>query len=213
MTPFSREPSEAETEQNPSIILASASISRANLLRSAGIEFETIPAKIDEESVKTSLRAENTSATQCAETLAELKAVKISQNHTNALVVGADQLLECNGEWFDKPANIAGARAHLVSLRGQTHVLATSVVVALSGARIWHYSATPRLTMRGFTDSFLDDYLMRVGSAALLSVGAYQLEGRGVQLFSHIDGDLYTILGLPLLELLSFLRGHSVVSS
>jgi septum formation protein len=196
-----------------SVILASASSSRANLLRSAGIAFEPIPAKVDEDSLKMSLRAENATAAQCAETLAELKAVKISQKHSSALVVGADQMLECNGKWFDKPSDMAGAKANLKSLRGHTHILATSVVVAMNGARIWHHNAAPSLTMREFTDSFLNDYLSGVGSAALSSVGAYQLEGCGVQLFSRIEGDFFTILGLPLLELLSFLRGHSVVAT
>jgi septum formation protein len=199
--------------ESTSIILASASSSRANLLRSAGVIFDTIPAKVDEDSVKESLAAEGASATQCAETLAELKAVKISQRQPNTLVVGADQLLECGGKWFDKPADMAGAKTHLETLRGNTHILATSVVVAMNGARIWHHNAAPRLTMRTFTDTFLIDYLTDVGPAALLSVGAYQLEGRGVQLFNRIDGDFFTILGLPLLELLAFLRGHNLVAT
>jgi len=195
------------------VVLASASSSRANLLRSAGITFDTIPAKVDEDAVKESLGAEGASAVQCAETLAELKAVKISQRHPNTLVVGADQLLECEGKWFDKPVDMAGAKTHLETLRGQTHILATSVVVAMNGARIWHHNASPSLTMRTFTDTFLRDYLVDVGPAALSSVGAYQLEGRGIQLFDRIDGDFFTILGLPLLELLTFLRGHNVVST
>tara|TARA_R110000868_G_scaffold49607_8_gene159742 strand:- start:438 stop:1073 length:636 start_codon:yes stop_codon:yes gene_type:complete len=199
--------------QNRHVILASASSSRANLLHAAGLAFETIPAKVDEDSIKASLQAEEASASQCAETLAELKAVKISQRQPNALVIGADQLLECNGKWFDKPVDMAGAKTHLLSLRNQTHILATSVVVALNGARIWHHNAAPSLSMRAFTTEFLDDYLDHVGTAALTSVGAYQLEGRGIQLFSRIEGDFFTILGLPLLELLSFLRGHDVVGT
>lgn len=213
MTALTQNTAPSDRNTDRAVILASASSSRANLLRSAGIAFESIAARVDEDSVKESLRAENATAAQCAETLAELKAVRISQRHSNALVVGADQLLECNGKWFDKPTDMAGAKAHLESLRGHTHVLATSVVVAMNGARIWHFNAAPSLTMRTFSDGFLDDYLARVGPAALTSVGAYQLEGRGVQLFSRIEGDFFTILGLPLLELLSFLRGHSVVAT
>ncbi len=193
------------------LILASASKSRATLLRAAGIAVEIIPAHADEDAVKASLKAEDATAAQCAETLAELKAIQVSQRHHNALVIGADQMLECDGVWFDKPANMAGARDHLVNLRGKTHALPTAVAVALNGARIWHHVAIPRLTMRPFTDAFIDSYLALAGPAVLTSVGAYQLEGPGAQLFSRIDGDFFTILGLPLLELLAFLREHNVV--
>ncbi len=120
------------------VILASASKSRATLLRAAGVNVEIVPAHADEEAVKNALKAEGATAAQCAETLAELKAVQVSQRHDNALVIGADQMLECEGAWFDKPADMAGARNHLVALRGKTHVLPTAVCVALNGARIWH---------------------------------------------------------------------------
>jgi len=193
------------------LILASASKSRATLLRAAGIDFQVLPAHTDEDSVKASLKAEGATAAQCAETLAELKAVQVSQRHHEALVIGADQMLECEGAWFDKPVDMAGARNHLINLRGRTHVLPTSVAVALNGSRIWHHGALPRLTMRAFSDAFIDDYLNAVGNAALTSVGAYQLEGRGAQLFTRIEGDFFTILGLQLLELLAFLREHGVV--
>ena len=199
--------------QRRSLILASASKSRATLLRAAGVAVEIIPAHTDEDSVKASLKAEDATAAQCAETLAELKAVQVSQRHDNALVIGADQMLECDGAWFDKPADMAGARDHLVNLRGKTHALPTAVAVALNGARIWHHVAVPRLTMRPFSDAFIDGYLALAGPAVLSSVGAYQLEGPGAQLFSRIDGDFFTILGLPLLELLAFLREHDVVAT
>ena len=199
--------------QRRSLILASASKSRATLLRAAGVAVEIIPAHTDEDSVKASLKAEDATAAQCAETLAELKAVQVSQRHDNALVIGADQMLECDGAWFDKPTDMAGARDHLVNLRGKTHALPTAVAVALNGARIWHHVAVPRLTMRPFSDAFIDGYLALAGPAVLTSVGAYQLEGPGAQLFSRIDGDFFTILGLPLLELLAFLREHDVVAT
>ncbi|MBD25115.1 MAG: septum formation protein Maf [Candidatus Marinimicrobia bacterium] len=199
-------------ETRQPVILASSSLSRAKVLRSAGLKFDIIPAKVDEDGVKTTLRAEGASAAQCAETLAELKAVKVSQSHPRALIVGADQMLECNGRWFDKPTSMEGVKTHLLSLRGQTHTLATSVVVALNGSRIWHHNAGPSLSMRNFTTNFLDEYISEVGEVALSSVGAYQLEGRGVQLFDNIEGNFFTILGLPLLELLSFLREHKVVT-
>ena len=199
------------TQRRP-LILASASKSRATLLRAAGVAVEIIPAHTDEDSVKAALKAEDATAAQCAETLAELKAVQVSQRHDNALVIGADQMLECDGAWFDKPKDMAAARGHLVNLRGKTHALPTAVAVALNGSRIWHHVAVPRLTMRPFSDGFIDGYLALAGSAVLSSVGAYQLEGPGAQLFSRIDGDFFTILGLPLLELLAFLREHDVVA-
>ena len=151
------------------LILASASKSRATLLRAAGIAVEIIPAHADEDAVKASLKAEDATAAQCAETLAELKAIQVSQRHHNALVIGADQMLECDGVWFDKPANMAGARDHLVNLRGKTHALPTAVAVALNGARIWHHVAIPRLTMRPFTDAFIDSYLALAGAARVLA--------------------------------------------
>jgi septum formation protein len=195
------------------IILASASKSRANLLRAAGVAVEIVPAHADEESVKASLKAEGATAAQCAETLAELKAVQVSQRYPEALVIGADQMLECAGVWFDKPADLHVARNHLVAMRGKTHVLPTAVAVALNGSRIWHHVALPTLTMRTFGDDFIDAYLQTAGTAVLSSVGAYQLEGPGAQLFSRVDGDFFTILGLPLLELLGFLREHEAAPS
>ena len=194
------------------IILASASKSRANLMRAAGITFDIVPAHADEDSVKASLKAEGATAAQCAETLAELKAVQISQRHHEALVIGADQMLDCDGIWFDKPKDMDGARSHLLLLRGKTHVLPTAVCVALNGSRIWHHVAQPRLTVRDFSDAFIETYLEAAGTAVLSSVGAYQLEGPGAQLFTRIDGDFFTILGLQLLELLGFLREHGAVT-
>jgi septum formation protein len=194
------------------VILASASKSRANLLRAAGVPYEIFPAAVDEDAVKVTLRREGATAQKCAETLAEFKAVKVSRERPNDLVIGADQMLECDGTWFDKPRDIEGARSHLMQFRGRVHTLPTTVAVALNGAVIWHHSAAPRMTVRDFSDQFLDAYLAEVGDAVTSSVGAYHLEGRGAQLFTKIDGDFFTILGLPLLELLSFLREHQVVT-
>ncbi len=194
-----------------SVILASASKSRANLLRAAGVAYEIVPADVDEDAVKATLRREGASVQKCAETLAEYKAVKVSQQRPTNLVIGADQMLECEGVWFDKPRDLEGAKSHLVRLRGKVHTLPTSVAVALNGAVIWHHNAAPRMTVRDFSDAFLDAYLADVGEAVTSSVGAYHLEGRGAQLFTKIDGDFFTILGLPLLELLTFLREHQVV--
>ncbi len=193
------------------VVLASASKSRANLLRAAGIPHEIVPADVDEDTVKTTLQREGASAQKCAETLAEFKAVKISRSRPNDLVIGADQMLECGDLWFDKPRNMEGARSHLLRLRGKVHTLPTSVAVALNGAVIWHHNAAPQMAVRDFSDAFLDTYLAEVGDAVTSSVGAYHLEGRGAQLFTKIEGDFFTILGLPLLELLAFLREHQVV--
>ena len=193
------------------LILASASKSRANLMRAAGLQFEVVPAHVDEDAIKASMKAEEASAADCALALAEFKAGTVSQRHPEALVIGADQMLDCGGIWFDKPKDVAGARNHLLTLRGKTHLLPTSVAIALNGAPIWHHTATPRLTVRPFSDAFIDGYLAAVGDAVTSSVGAYHLEGRGAQLFSKVDGDFFTILGLPLLELLAFLREHRIV--
>ena len=195
----------------PRLILASASKSRANLLRAAGVSVEIIPANTDEDSVKASMKAEDATVAQCAEMLAELKALQVSQRTPGALVIGADQMLECEGQWFDKPKDLDGARQHLRTLRGKTHVLPTAVAVALNGSCIWHHVAFPKLTARAYSDAFIEEYMQMTGDAVLSSVGAYQLEGPGALLFSEIEGDFFTILGLPLLELLGFLREHRAV--
>ena len=152
------------------VILASASKSRAALLSAAGVPFEAVPAHADEEAVKVALKAEGASAAQCAEVLAELKAVQVSQRYPGTLVIGADQMLECDGIWFNKPADLNAARGHLVALRGRAHHLPTSAAVALNGSRIWHANASPRLRMRPMTDAYIEHYLANVGTAALSSV-------------------------------------------
>jgi septum formation protein len=194
------------------VILASGSQTRLTLLRHVGLSVEALAPSVDEQEMKAAFLAERAPAEACAEALAELKAVRISQRHPGALVIGADQMLDCNGVWFDKPADEAHARAHLQALRGKTHRLVTAAVVARNGRRIWHTIDTARLTMRPFGDAFLDDYLRRVGPAVLSSVGAYHLEGLGAQLFSRIEGDFFTILGLPLLPLLGFLRDQGALA-
>lgn len=194
----------------PLLILASASPSRRQLLANAGLAFEVEPSGIDEDEVKRSLLAERASPQEIAESLAELKAARVSARRGTAMVVGADSTLACNGRLFDKPPTMEAARKQLLALRGQTHELFSSVVVARSGARLWHWSERARLTMRPFSEPFVDAYLARAGEQVLHSVGAYQLEGLGAHLFSRVDGDYFTILGLPLLPLLSFLQGHGV---
>lgn len=194
------------------LVLASTSITRQRLLREAGLRFDSQAPGVDEDEVKVSLKAESAGAAQIAETLAELKALRVSARRPGALVIGADQVLDCNGVLFDKPPDLAHARAQLQALRGKTHVLATAVCVSQNGARLWHHNAQARLAMRPFSDAFLDDYLKAAGEDVLGSVGVYRLEGLGAQLFSRIDGDFFTILGLPLLPLLDFLRGRGVLA-
>jgi septum formation protein len=193
------------------VILASGSTIRATVLRNAGLVFEVVPPQVDEGELKRALQAERAPAEACATALAELKAQRVSSKNPDALVIGADQMLECDGAWFDKPADRAGAVAHLRALRGKTHALVGAVVVAQADRILWRHVERARLTMRGFDDAFIDRYLDAVGDAVLQSVGGYQLEGLGVQLFSHVDGDHFMILGLPLLPLLDILRQHKVV--
>lgn len=192
------------------LILASASPSRRQLLSNAGLAFEIEPSGVDEDEVTRSLQGERASAQDIATTLAEMKAVRVSSRHPTSFVIGADSTLACNGRLFDKPATLAAARQQLLALAGQTHELISSVVVAKAGARLWHWSERARLTMRPFSESFLDAYLACAGQAVCASVGAYQLEGLGAHLFSRIEGDYFTILGLPLLPLLSFLADHGI---
>ena len=192
------------------LILASASPSRRQLLTNAGLSFEIEPSGVDEDEVTRSLLGEQASPQDIATTLAEMKAVRVSQRHGAALVIGADSTLACNGRLFDKPPTLAAARQQLLALAGQTHQLSSSVVVAKGGARLWHWSERALLTMRPLSESFLDAYLARAGQSVCASVGAYQLEGLGAHLFSKIDGDYFTILGLPLLPLLSFLADHGI---
>lgn len=197
----------------PALWLASASTARAELLRGAGIPVEIEPARIDEGEVKASMRAENATAEMVAETLAEMKAARVARRHADALVIGADQMLVCEDRWYDKPATIDDARRHLQALRGKQHALVSALCVMRNDTRIWHHREYARLTMRPFSDAFLDDYLAASGPEVLESVGAYRLEGLGIQLFSKIEGEYTTILGLPLLPLLDFLRGHGVVKT
>lgn len=196
-----------------SLILASQSSSRAMVLQRAGLQFDTHPAYVDEETAKRSLQAENANPNDAALFLAEMKAVKISAKFPDALVIGADQILTCNDVWFDKPPDLSHVTAHLLALRGKTHILHNGICVAKAGSRIWGEIHNAQLTMRTFSEAFMDDYIKQEGDQLLSSVGAYRLETLGSQLFEHIEGDYFTVLGLPLLPLLNFLRQHGAISS
>ncbi|WP_395647232.1 Maf family protein [Terricaulis sp.] len=191
------------------LILASSSAARKHMLGAAGLSFEIDPPRVDEEAAKASLRAAGMTPRNQADALAELKALSVSRARPG-FVIGADQMLALEGQTFDKPRDRDEARLHLQRLRGRAHELLTAAVVAKDGEVIWRHMETPRLRMRAFSEAFIDDYLDRVGEAALYSVGAYQLEGLGAQLFERVDGDYFAVLGLPLLPLLAFLREHGM---
>ncbi len=186
------------------LILASGSATRAALLESAGLAFEVAIPQIDEVVVKSATRAAGGTPAEAALALAHAKAATITS--ADAVVIGADQILVRGDTWFDKPPSLQAAREHLMLLRGHPHTLVTAVVAHRGGQPIWQHVATPTLTMRAFSDAFLDAYLAAEGETVLSSVGAYRLEGRGAHLFDALEGEYSAILGLPMLPLLRFLR-------
>jgi septum formation protein len=194
------------------LVLASQSAVRRKLLENAGLAVEALPARVDEDEIKLAMREAGAPVEDAAVKLAEAKARRIGEKIPDAIVLGCDQMLECDGVWFDKPSDRAHAAAHLRALAGKTHRLVSAVVAHRNMARIWHHVDSARLSMRPLTDAFIATYLDRAGEAALGSVGAYQLEGLGAQLFTRVEGDYFTVLGLPLLPLLGFLRANGAVA-
>lgn len=193
------------------VVLASGSTTRQAMLRAAGVPFTVDIAAVDESTVLESFQAEGARPRDAADALAELKALRVSTRHPGALVIGADQILSLDGRYFTKAGTVDAAREQLRALRGKTHTLSSAVVVARDGSAIWRAVRETTLTMRDLSDAFIDEYLAKAGPAPLASVGAYQIEGLGIQLFSRIDGDHFTILGLPLLPLLDMLRTNGVL--
>ena len=192
------------------LVLASRSMARQRMLAAAGIEFEVQPAAIDESAIIETLAGDGQGGRNIADCLAELKALRVSTQLPTCWVIGSDQVLSLGDQIFEKPGSLMEVREHLVRLRGQMHSLHAAVCVARGGSVVWRYVGEARMYMRGFTDAFLDDYLRVAGADVMGSVGAYHVEGRGVQLFSRIDGDLFTVQGMPLLPLLEFLRMQGV---
>ena len=197
---------------NARIVLASASRTRRRLLEDAGVPHIVKPSRVDEDEIKLSLRADGASGVALAEVLAEAKATYVSRKHPDAMVLGADQVLVCEGETFDKPVDREDALRQLQSLRGKRHDLISYAVIVRGGQRIWQAVDTARLQIRADAgDEFLNAYLDAAGGDAFNGPGAYQIESLGVQLFSRIDGSYYTILGLPMLALLGYLRTNGIL--
>ncbi len=193
------------------IILASGSKIRATILQNAGVKFRVQTSRVDEDEFKESMRAEGLSPMDQADYLAQMKSEKVS-SQTGGLVLGADQMLSLEGRGFDKPKSREEAFERLKEFSGKTHHLECAAVISENGEAVWRYIARPKLTMRRLSDEFINSYLDQIGDAAFESVGAYQLEGLGVQLFSSIEGDYFSILGLPLLQVLDYLRERSVIA-
>lgn len=193
------------------IVLASGSQIRASLLRAAAVDVVAQPARIDEKAIRDTLAAEAASARDTADTLAEMKARKVSERRRDALVIGCDQVLEHRGEMLEKPARLDAARAQLVRLRGDRHTLLSAAVIYVDAEPVWRHVGVARMTMHRFSDAYLDAYLERNWPGIGDSVGGYKLEEEGVRLFARIEGDHFTILGLPLLEILSYLGGRGEI--
>ena len=194
------------------IILASGSPTRKQILEDSGVIFEVVVRPIDEASIKSAMIQEGASKLSIVSTLAELKSIKVS-SETPGLVIGADQIMVFDGAIYDKPKTIEEARERLMAIRNQTHYLMGSVVVSEGGVSVWRHSSKVELKVRSFTDKFIDNYINQEGEALLQTVGAYRFEKRGSQLFSSVKGDFFSVLGLPLLPLLDYLRTRNAILS
>jgi septum formation protein len=188
------------------LILASGSPFRRAMLENAGVAVEIMRPAVDERAVEAPLANSGASAEDVAQVLAEAKALDVSERHPDAIVIGADQTLSLGDRIFHKPENMEGARRHLLAMSGKTHHLNSAVVIAQRGETVWRHVSVASLTMRELSPAFIGRYLAAIGNKALQSVGAYQIEGEGIQLFDRIEGDHFTIVGLPLLPLLGQLR-------
>lgn len=188
------------------LVLASGSPFRKAMLENAGVPVEVVPADLDERALEAPLKDSGASPEDVASVLAEAKAVEVSERKPGRLVLGCDQTLSLGDEIFHKPADMEGARRHLLALSGKTHQLNSAAVLARDGKVLWRHVGVASLTMRRLEPAFIGRHLARVGDKALQSVGAYQVEGEGIQLFEKIEGDHFTIVGLPLLAVMAELR-------
>lgn len=197
------------------MILASESRARRDMLAAAGLTFEAVSSGVDERTERAAMmsKAERIDAVSIAQHLAGVKAEAVSRRQPDALVIGGDQVLALGSEVFEKPVDLEAARKSLMRLRGREHALHSAVVLAEKGRVVWRHVQSARLVMRPFSEDFLDAYLGTVGPRVLGVVGAYELEGRGVQLFERIEGDYFTILGMPLLALVEELRRREVLAT
>lgn len=193
------------------IILASGSPYRRELLAHAGVAFDVVRPGLDERAVEEATAGSGVTPEEVALILAEAKALAVSEAHPAALVIGCDQTLSLGEHIFHKPADMEAARRHLLELSGRTHHLNSAVVLARGGGTVWRHVSVARMTMRNLDPAFVGRHLSRVGEKALTSVGAYQIEGEGIQLFAAIEGDYFTIVGLPLLPLLAALRDQGAI--
>ncbi|OWV47080.1 Maf family protein [Mameliella alba] len=195
------------------LLLASSSAIRADMLRAAGLVIETESPRVDEDSLKAALTLEEASPRDIADTLAEAKARKLGQRYPEKLVLGCDQVLDAKGTTLSKPQSREEARDQLCRLRGETHRLLSAAVLYHEAQPVWRHVGTARLTMRPFSDSYLDDYLDRNWPDVGTSVGGYKLESEGVRLFARVEGNHFNILGLPLLELLAYLTNRGTIAA
>ena len=193
------------------IVLASASATRRAMLERAGLVVEIDSPRTDEDKIKRSMRARGFDAAAMAEALAEQKARGVARRHAGTLVLGADQILECDGKSFDKPNDLDTARNQLHELSARQHELVSAACIVQDGERLWHVVDRARLWIRPLGEEFIEGYLRAIGDAAFTGPGSYQVEGLGAQLFQRVEGDHFTILGLPLLPLLDFLRARGVL--
>jgi len=193
------------------LVLASGSASRKSLLTAAGVPFVTDPADLDEDRLMAELKPAG--AEIMARTLAEQKALAVSRRHPGQIVLGGDSVIAFGGDYLSKCASLAQARALLLRLSGQTHLLVSAAALARDGALLWAHASPCRMTMRDLSAQFLEDYLAAEGEGLLSSVGCYRFEGRGAQLFDRVEGDYFSVLGLPLLPVLTQLRKEGVLAS
>lgn len=194
------------------IVLASGSQIRADILKNAGLDFDVIVKPVDEAAIKEALLSENVPMRDIADALAEAKSVRVSRIETG-LVIGADQIMVMDKTLYDKPKTIEEARVRLLDMRGKTHSLIGAVVISEGGQAVWRQSSKTQLHVRDFSEQFLDGYLKAEGDLVLKSVGGYRFEGRGSQLFSNVEGDFFSILGLSLLPVLDYLRLRGAIET